>query len=457
MPVMDGLELISEAKKRNQDLQVVILSNYDDFEYARQAVRLGAVQYMLKSEINEASLTQMLKNLTATGQSHPERANLRMRQEQYLNQYLLGLTVLEESASGIAPPEPGLFPEGRYLVVQCNGISGALTEESKESLLKNVESLIDSVLGNAIYSGGFYKERLLVTVVCPVSERDGACDPGKFREKCGQIVRNIKTYFDIDLHVGISPAADSSRFPELFHNAQCARLECFFTNGSVCEYSDALLPDRKKAPRINRARIQAYIESGGQDGLRAYISEIFDMLLSTRSFSDVRVAYIDLLSIAKTICESRNIDMTAGLSHVKFSYDNLILMPCLVNVRDYILDIYSALLGGDRYSYTIRHCMCYIEKHYADNITLDDLAQAVNISKSYLSMMFKQETGVNFIAYLTKYRLERAKELIIGSNLKIYEIAEKVGFSSPYYFSKVFKDETGMSCKEYKDHCAVAD
>lgn len=103
------------------------------------------------------------------------------------------------------------------------------------------------------------------------------------------------------------------------------------------------------------------------------------------------------------------------------------------------------------YSGLIRECIGFIEENYSQNITLDNAAAAVNISSSYLSFIFKQETGINFSVYLTNYRIEMSKRLILKSNLKIYEIAEQVGFGSPYYFSKVFKEIVGMTCKEFKN------
>ena len=72
-------------------------------------------------------------------------------------------------------------------------------------------------------------------------------------------------------------------------------------------------------------------------------------------------------------------------------------------------------------------------------------------------MLFKQETGINFVTYLNSYRIEKAKQLLTTTNMKIYEIAESIGFYSPYYFSKVFKELTKMQCKEYRDKFSVTE
>jgi two-component system response regulator YesN len=107
-----------------------------------------------------------------------------------------------------------------------------------------------------------------------------------------------------------------------------------------------------------------------------------------------------------------------------------------------------------RYSSIVQKCIKFIWRSYASAMSLEDAAAEVAVSKGYLSMLFKQETGVNFVSYLNHFRIEKSKELILNTDLKIYEIALQVGFESPYYFSKLFKEVTGMGCREYRNlHC----
>lgn len=93
-----------------------------------------------------------------------------------------------------------------------------------------------------------------------------------------------------------------------------------------------------------------------------------------------------------------------------------------------------------------------IERCYADDLTLDDAAVAAGLSSSYLSRLFKQETGTNFKDYLTIYRLERARDALKDPRRKVYEIAEEVGFKDQHYFSEVFKKRYGCSPLEFRDH-----
>ena len=93
----------------------------------------------------------------------------------------------------------------------------------------------------------------------------------------------------------------------------------------------------------------------------------------------------------------------------------------------------------------------YIEANYTKNITLDDVSMAVNISSYYLSRIFKESTGENFIDYLTKLRIERAKELLSTTQYSMKEICMMSGYSDPNYFSKSFKKNVGVTPTEYRE------
>jgi two-component system response regulator YesN len=144
------------------------------------------------------------------------------------------------------------------------------------------------------------------------------------------------------------------------------------------------------------------------------------------------------------------------MNEEKLNYQNFRNLHHIKTVESFVLDIYRSVfdvLNGQvrRYSGVINRCIEYIHVHYIENIALSDAAYAVNVSKSYLSLLFKQETGINFSKFLMNYRIEEAKKLLSETNMHIYEVAERVGFPNPYYFSKIFKEATGFTCKEFKN------
>jgi two-component system, response regulator YesN len=162
------------------------------------------------------------------------------------------------------------------------------------------------------------------------------------------------------------------------------------------------------------------------------------------------------MSYARVLAVELNLINQPAFNDEKLNYKNLEKLHNFKMTKQYITDIYDELMyhsngnNSVKYSYVISKCLDYIKSNYDKNISLGDAAGNVQISKSYLSLLFKQETGINFSNYLTNYRIEKSKKLLLRSNYKIYELAEKVGFDNPYYFSKVFKEVTGSSCKEYR-------
>ena len=101
-------------------------------------------------------------------------------------------------------------------------------------------------------------------------------------------------------------------------------------------------------------------------------------------------------------------------------------------------------------NYAIRRAINFIREHYNENISLDMLAERLEITPEYLSALFNKEVGINFSTFLKQFRISQAKRLLKGSDEKIYTIAQLVGYNDPKYFNRVFKDEVGMSPGDYR-------
>ena len=113
---------------------------------------------------------------------------------------------------------------------------------------------------------------------------------------------------------------------------------------------------------------------------------------------------------------------------------------------------YARALSAD-YSSAIRSAISYMEERYAGPLTLSDVAAHAGLSSEYLSRLFKEETGVKFVVYLNNLRLKHALRLLETTNLKVYEVAEQVGYSNLSYFSTVFKKNFGQNPFDYKNNC----
>jgi two-component system response regulator YesN len=232
---------------------------------------------------------------------------------------------------------------------------------------------------------------------------------------------------------------------------------CFFSEKNFASrYDQRSAETRGKPPQISYTRLFDMIELNQKDAILEYIQNVFRQLRTLNNYMQVHDTFIDFLSIGKLIREKYNLQEQASLSESKFNYDTFFDLEFIGDVEFYLYGIFLALLASKQgektlYSFIVKKCITFIKNNYSKNITLSDAAKNAEVSHSYLSFIFKQETGINFNIYLSRWRVEQAKKLLKSTNMRIYEVAERVGFSNPYYFSKVFKELTGVSCKDFRD------
>lgn len=456
MPIMDGFQLIEEIRKKKKNTQVVILSHYDEFSYAQKALRMGALQYILKSEMNEANLIDLLHNLQSDSKEEVRASSQKQNScEEYLMEQLFGKAADDDlTPSTLTLPKKDLFPEAFHVILKGFCDTSMLTEDSGAMLSDTVKSLLDSTFDGAITSSSYYKKQFyFTTILQPQSHNSGR--EAWTSDRARQLIRNIRQYFDVVVQIGISRGGMPERFPEMLHEAEKARKSCFFTSDGIGIYGE-FATGGKDQVKVSHTKLSVAIEENKHDALMGYIREVFENIRLQTDYAIFKSAFIDFLAIAKSICEVYHLGQAPSLPETKFSYDTVNAIPFIETAQKYVEDLYLAIADAKEthepsYSSAVRACIGYIKKHYNENISLTDAATASDISSSYLSLIFKQETGVNFSNYLTEFRVEQAKKMLAGTNRKIYEIAEDVGFSSPYYFSKVFKEVTGLTCKEYKD------
>ncbi|ADL04667.1 response regulator transcription factor [Lacrimispora saccharolytica] len=456
MQGMNGLDLIEKAKTKYADIQSVIFTNHDDFNFARRAMEMGAEKYILKSEISPDSLLSSLVNLSGESEgSHRMGHSVKKMEEKYLDEQLLKLKLsgVPENVSD-NPYMNHMFCEESYMIIIGHCSINSLPDGSVSMLIETVMNLVSKFFCHSVARYIILKDLFCFGVIYHEERNEY---PRELMEDRGaSIIKNTVQYFNADINMGISRAGTKERFHQMFQEAETARLKGFFHNGNVWTYDETLKLPRGEHIRVSARKIKELVERAEKEPLAEYMDSIFRKLKDSGDYRMVTEVFIDLLSISKSLLENYDTRNIPGLNPLKFDYHNLYSMSHMNHVRMYAMDVYMAIWDffhnrKSPYSGLIKECIGFIEENYSQNITLDNAAAAVNISSSYLSFIFKQETGINFSVYLTNYRIEMSKKLILKSNMKIYEIADQVGFGSPYYFSKVFKEIVGMTCKEFKN------
>lgn len=455
MPVMDGLALTKELAARYPGVKIVILSAYDEFEYAQQALRYGASEYLLKADMDCDSLLAVALRLSED--IARDRSRQRASEE-----------MMETVQSHLSSLRENFF-------------LGLLTQVC--NLPETVRQL--EALGLAFSPQNIVLLHLAFDKPCPAEL------PAEWAEAQlthGQAVRSSPTHYILvgNLRDGDTPAAAAGRLRSgtdvgcsvfyqssfdgfenvLAHNGilmEHFRLHLFFgRGGAVCcdlppDYGAKPSPGAVLPAVIRQLEHNAIVkacETAGQA-----VRELSDAVThpdEVKEFLYMLVyLFLEKAQDCAPLAEAERSALLAGLPtgislhQAVFQYSRFhpLAEDCLGVLRritQYVSDRlypYSRLVGG---------AVDYIGRHLHEELTLNTVAGEIFCSAAYLSHLFKKETGKNFSEYLTASRVQKAKLLLATTALPIREIAERVGIPNPSYFSKVFMKAAGMQPYRYR-------
>lgn len=431
MPKMDGLTMIQEVLKEPLPPLFIILSGHNDFELVRTAMRLGAMDYLMKLNLEEPELTRVIteakKRLAQRSTDrHADPSLLRESGDNQLKEgacYRLICLKRQEAAENCRPS--GDWTQN-FLINIC-----------KEHRPPHSELHVYQMTDTAAV---FYMES------------QGDLPDSILSEKSLLMIADIKRYLNQDVSIGISP-----RHSSILHLGQ-AREEAMkslaFSTGSM------------------DSSVHFYTDSLNEDSLICQIAQLcpdadfFDaaenLLLQIQTF----MAQHPSLPICRKIClqlitkiyeaDSRSKDFFvrwcqrdyksiqdfSDFNHVDTVVTWLLHLGCGINQ-------YSQQYMNEIYRYKVKKAKEYIDEHRYEKISLNDVAAQLEITPSYLSKIFKKVTQQSFSDCVAEVKMEEAKILLLKDNNRIYEVSSKLGYDDPYYFSKVFKRVTQSTPSEY--------
>ncbi len=454
MPVVDGLEVIRRLKEKKKDLKSIILTHYDEFSYAQKAIKLGASEFILKNNLSADNLLLILKKLSKEMEP-PKQNNIRSSMKTDFLYYALEKAILSNISKVNYTELMNVdmdvqFFEHFYVAYGKICYNGdADYDMSHNDFFKNISNIFISK--NHVRQAMMMVDNHLIYLYNINFKTND--HKNELEEIIDMLKRNIKQFFDLDIYFGVSSVShELLDIPKLVIEGKTACERCFFSENKVIHYDQNLEKIVDDNIKIKPDVIRGYVESSDMEKLYAYIDNRFDKIYTTYNKMGVRKLFIDFISLAKIIYQERFPEEEI-VNDAKFRYLYFEKLSDFNAIKVYVKDVYHfiTMINEEKdYSYYIKRSIQFIKENYERNISLDEVAEYSQISKSYLSLLFKQETGINFSIFLTNHRIEKCKEYLKESHYKIYEIAEKVGFDNPYYFSKVFKEKVGISCKEYQ-------
>jgi two-component system response regulator YesN len=224
----------------------------------------------------------------------------------------------------------------------------------------------------------------------------------------------------------------------------------FYSNPEHSHFRDTDLADNPQDIALLIKVIMTKIEERQLDSVKSKVRELIKLLLKVKppDVHNVKKEYSKLLRIIVEIFDKSPLDLEDDIELFVME------VPTISQLQEYTETLFRRLekyaFANNKLSGYISTVLEYIDKHYANPITLNELAGVVNLNTDYLSRLFKEEVGCNFITYLTQVRLENAAIMLRETDMKIYEIAEAVGYPNLSYFSRNFKKYHGVNPFEFK-------
>lgn len=473
MPVMNGLELIEACQKKNCEFAFLFLTNLEDFQLAKQAVHLGAVDYLVKLDLQPQTLIQALdraKEHCSRMESHHNKELytllLKDTQEQQERNYFSQLLLSASDAGFPSNPEISARYQNAYLILlqmKPEQIFFGHAEAYDFQFISNQLLDIVSRIGARYFSNHTilipHKDTLLL-VICPKPESDNKKSLSEF---CTKVNVALGTYFALTALFGISQKkAEPTMLPEAFKEAQSALNHCYYESSLCISFykNQESCPGQPVQREFNinflkRPMSTAVLENESENlkDIFRELSELFRQYKPDKT--QAASACINIYSYLHDLLQNESlednafpysIDIAEQLSQLK-SLDDILLW--LNSFCDKMCTLLTERKEkrSDKFVHMAKR---YIHEHYKDKLTLSDIAEYLKISPGYLSTSFSNYMNQTVSDYIAEVKIEHAKELINSGQYLIYEIANQLGFENAYYFSKVFKKVTGMSPKNYE-------
>jgi two-component system response regulator YesN len=475
MPHLDGLELIAQVYKSSVKRPVfIIISGYDDFNYAKQAIKFGVKEYLLKPIVKE-ELIQLLNSIIRELDDNVQRHKAELVKSV---QSKMGVELLKEKYLNLLIE--GNFNDDRIILTQLAQLGVNFRSDSfrvlvaefhadREALLKTFDVMERFALKKAVDDGitgmikdfwSFYDFNLRMIFL--FSNPESFLIEAQIRKICDQIKRDLSSRLKVDTFFGVGYSVTGiinicKSYTEALNLAMykivSAPGDIMFNKDAVAAKNDDHLF------QINLVKLSSDIELNMKNNISSLLDEYLQQFtLYKRAVSRLAQFYNELNKYIFSYFTERGVDFSKifGPGEVDFrELDSFWTMEELKNyLKNYLYKICDMIVAYKNASpdrKIIEKVIRFIWDNYDKDINLNVVADHFSKSNSYLSVLFKKETGRNFVDYLTMIKIEKAKELLADNKLKIQDIAIKVGYPNAKHFCMVFKKSVGISPTQYRE------
>ncbi len=476
MPGINGIDAMREIRRSNDRILFVVISAYDKFDYAREAIGLGVVDYLNKPVAPEKLIDVLRKTMEQIDAEREKRSSDLLVKEKLetvvpvLESGLIyNLLTREHFREDIDNYKKllGLEAENCYMLAlifgqeqednhMTNPVGIAVKLQSQNAMIREtVKGFFPGVVGS------FVANKLPVLIPAEEGEQDYN-ERLKLMEKAGLLLEKLKSSTGVFVRAGfgtVHPITDAlSSYNEAIESL-------VLTNTDVAMTQD--LPVKvayeENYPVETEQEIFECVKRGDADAAVIACSRFFDWMSEVYGayIMDVKLKALEFVLWAENIAYRKSGKTYRFMSRKDYMPD-LLAMSDLSQIKPWFLEkmrtacTWVNLRKERQADSVVDKARKYIEENYDRDISLDDVSRSVDISPFYFSKLFKDSTGSTFIEYLTNLRINKARELIEEGELTMKEIGMQVGYADANYFSRTFKKNVGVTPTDYREKWTVS-
>ena len=475
MPKRDGLWLIERVRKENNDVKILVLTCYDEFSYVRNALKAGADDYILKSEVEDEELIALMKSIknkidkqsNATMKQKKVRININDIKRVLLNDMIKTDFIIDDKINERCLELGFTIFDTKFVFVSIAIQEEIFQNKSDTNSFNQNNNAIANIIFDKLVDRGIeyiYNKDMNKYIFLMSSAKLSLVELNRIFTS----VKNASSqYFDISLNIVYTDPFENIEkaftiYENFIQKEQILFYEneksFFIVNINNVNFYDVNVFDLRK--RYNKI----FIEYMGQEKLKnlnnltVEMSEYFKK--DNINPMVVKIFYSNLIGDIFNNYEQLFEENEEIMDYEDYHYkiiNSKNLESIIRLVSKFISDILSEIKLS-RYKnskWIISKALYFIENNYDKRISLEDVACELNLSKHYLCNVFKKETGENMSLYINKLRIEKAKYLLLKTDYKVKEIFEDVGYANQQYFSKVFKKITGITISKYRENTKI--
>jgi YesN/AraC family two-component response regulator len=459
MPIIDGLEAASIIKDSYRNIEFIILTAFNYFDYAKKAIGIGVSDYLLKPFSNEefcSAVNRLMDKINT--KNLDENINKKLKnnykkiipyvEKEMVTSIVYGVTLTKEQYDEYRDMLDITFNKYCAIVFNSND-KKAFNENSIYTVKNKLSILFPKIIGGLC----------LNDIVLFVFDEDleGDILSKKLESLLNRLQDELKLSKETNIYTGLSYVNEG--IDKLYLSYKEAKIASERKPNQDSDYKNEVVNDMKNETDINKMEVTicGRIINEDLDGAILELNNIINNLLGNSELEDFSDIKKSLLGVFNTIMEhiSEFIGEGPNTSSVTKLMEELMDLKDILGVKhcaNMIIKNIINFISSYKRSKNIdivEKAKKYIENNYMKEISLDELSQYVSMSTYYFSRIFSKIEGMSFRDYLIKIRMEKAKNLLREGNKSIKQVALEVGYIDQNYFSKAFKKYTNVSPKEY--------